>query len=230
MRCQSAAQPSPSVHRLFAAQPSPDSLQKQEQISGPKNASIARFDGLGCYQVGSEKAPDFGTRAKRLPPFAANAGLQRLDGDNRLATNLAVRCAGGCGNPFAARRCAANPPRSLRHLFIACLLRNRRLIHCKNRSKFQAPKTPPSHGLTGLAAIKSGAKKRQISARGQSGCPRSQQTPACSVWMATTGSQQTLPCGARAAAETRSQPGDALPIRRAAFAICSSPVCCATVA
>ena len=27
----------------------PDSLQKQEQIQGPKNASIARFDGLGCY-------------------------------------------------------------------------------------------------------------------------------------------------------------------------------------
>ena len=27
----------------------PVSLQKQEQIQGPKNASIARFDGLGCY-------------------------------------------------------------------------------------------------------------------------------------------------------------------------------------
>ena len=28
------------------------------------------------------------------------------------------------------------------------------------RSKFKAPKTPPSHGLTGFAAIKAGAKKR----------------------------------------------------------------------
>ena len=31
---------------------------------------------------------------------------------------------------------------------------------CKNRSGFKGPKTPPSHGLTGLAAIKPGAKKR----------------------------------------------------------------------
>ena len=31
----------------------------------------------------------------------------------------------------------------------------------KTKSKFQAPKTPPSHGLTGLAAIKAGAKKRR---------------------------------------------------------------------
>ena len=28
----------------------------QEQIQGLKNASIARFDGLGCYQTNSEKA------------------------------------------------------------------------------------------------------------------------------------------------------------------------------
>ena len=27
----------------------------QEQIQGPENASIARFDGLGCYQSSSEK-------------------------------------------------------------------------------------------------------------------------------------------------------------------------------
>ena len=26
----------------------------QEQIKGPKNASIARFDGIGCYQTDSE--------------------------------------------------------------------------------------------------------------------------------------------------------------------------------
>ena len=28
----------------------PVSLQKQEQIKGPKNGSTARFDGLCCYQ------------------------------------------------------------------------------------------------------------------------------------------------------------------------------------
>ena len=30
------------------------SLRFQEQIKGPKNASIARFDGLGRYQICSE--------------------------------------------------------------------------------------------------------------------------------------------------------------------------------
>ena len=35
------------------------------------------------------------------------------------------------------------------------------LLSCSGiRSKFKAPKTPPSHGLTGFAAIKAGAKKR----------------------------------------------------------------------
>ena len=29
----------------------------QERIQGPKNASIARFDGLGCYQTRSGKTP-----------------------------------------------------------------------------------------------------------------------------------------------------------------------------
>ena len=32
-------------------------LQKQEQIQGPKNGSIARFFGLGCYQTRSGKTP-----------------------------------------------------------------------------------------------------------------------------------------------------------------------------
>ena len=29
-------------------------LLNQERIQGPENASIARFDGLGCYQTSSE--------------------------------------------------------------------------------------------------------------------------------------------------------------------------------
>ena len=36
------------------------------------------------------------------------------------------------------------------------------LLTCSEiRSKFKAPKTPPSHGFSGLAAIKAGAKKRK---------------------------------------------------------------------
>ena len=36
------------------------SLQKQEQIQGTENGSIARFDGLGCYQTNSEISGGFG--------------------------------------------------------------------------------------------------------------------------------------------------------------------------
>ena len=44
-------------------------LQKQEQIKGPENAPIARFDGLGCYRIGSEMERWFsacGQRQKRV--------------------------------------------------------------------------------------------------------------------------------------------------------------------
>ena len=34
-------------------------LQKQEQIKGPEKASIARFQGLCCYQRSSEKNDAF---------------------------------------------------------------------------------------------------------------------------------------------------------------------------
>ena len=95
------------------------SLFFQEQIKGLKNAPIAQFDGLRCYQSRSEKAPDFSTRAE-AEPARANAGLRSVD---------------RCKNQFAARRCAANLPRSHRRLFSACLLCSQRPIHCKNRSK-----------------------------------------------------------------------------------------------
>ena len=37
-------------------------------------------------------------------------------------------------------------------------------IHCKNRSESRPQKTPPSHGLTGFAAIKAGAKNGSLRA------------------------------------------------------------------
>ena len=37
----------------------------QEQIKGPENAPIARFDGLGCYQTGSEMGDACGARGQR---------------------------------------------------------------------------------------------------------------------------------------------------------------------
>ena len=65
------------------------SLLFQEQIKGPENAPIARFDGLGCYQTHSEtdggfrsgkQAPDRKKRAARATPESALAAawLQRL--------------------------------------------------------------------------------------------------------------------------------------------------------
>ena len=64
------------------------SLLFQEQIKGPENAPIARFDGLGCYQIHSEidggfrsggQAPGRKKRAARATPESALAAwLQRL--------------------------------------------------------------------------------------------------------------------------------------------------------
>ena len=54
----------------------PVPLQKQERIQGPKNASIARFFGLGCYQIrsgkGAEQARAFA--AARAKGLAARLG------------------------------------------------------------------------------------------------------------------------------------------------------------
>ena len=43
------------------------SLLFWEQIRGPENASIARFDGLGCYQSSSEKRGTRSAWAARKP-------------------------------------------------------------------------------------------------------------------------------------------------------------------
>ena len=45
--------------------PMPGLLCFQEQIQGPKNASIARFDGLGCYQSRSKTGRGFAGCGRR---------------------------------------------------------------------------------------------------------------------------------------------------------------------
>ena len=56
----------------------------QEQIPGPKNASIARFDGLGCYQTRSEKAYRCPCGVRSFKRRAADAPA-RPDGGNEAA-------------------------------------------------------------------------------------------------------------------------------------------------
>ena len=51
----------------------------------------------------------------------------------------------------------------------ACKCLSTLAFTAKTKSKFQAPKTPLSHGLTGLAAIKQGAKKRRERRKGAAG-------------------------------------------------------------
>ena len=43
----------------------------QEQIQAPENGSIARFDGLGCYQSDSETGDDFCASAHGKAPFVS---------------------------------------------------------------------------------------------------------------------------------------------------------------
>ena len=59
-----------------ATQPNPVLLQFQEQIKGPKNASIARFDGLGCYQSHSEISDVF--RAGSAARTALRTGFKKV--------------------------------------------------------------------------------------------------------------------------------------------------------
>ena len=60
----------------------PDSLQKQEQIQGPEKRPIARFYGLCCYQIRSEKRR-LSARGRQPERLAA------LGCGNRLAANVA---------------------------------------------------------------------------------------------------------------------------------------------
>ena len=78
----------------FAAQ-SPVSLQKQEWIKGPENASIARFDGLCCYQSGSETAMVSGRgRQREAGAGVGRAWARSMDAVRRRAGRCGRFCAG----------------------------------------------------------------------------------------------------------------------------------------
>ena len=79
----------------------PDSLQKQEQISGPENAPIARFDGLGCYQSGSESG--HGLRARATWAGMGGNGREWAWAAKRRRPN----------SPLAAGRSVCNGSRTL---------------------------------------------------------------------------------------------------------------------
>ena len=78
-------------------QAAPASLQKQEQIKGPENAPIARFDALGCYQTRSEIRAVF----RRLGVWASGrlgvwaAGLRFECGSNAVRLGSAGFGQGG---------------------------------------------------------------------------------------------------------------------------------------
>ena len=103
-------------------------LWNQEPIQGPKNGSIARFGGLCCYQSRSEKNGDF--------RGAGSGKTVRGPALNRLRKR-------GLGSGWAAPGWI--PPA----LLLAC---------SGIRSKFKASKMALSHGFSGFAAIKKGAK------------------------------------------------------------------------
>ena len=146
-------------------------LRNQEQIQGSKNAPIARFDGLGCYQTRSEI-----NAVSRARTAAKNGSRPRAE--QALKTRLCGRCAASrarqspvhCANQSGWRRPKAD--QATRWLWagfgpgwvLAALVLNGiqpalpLLSRSEIRSKFKALKTPLSHGLTGLAAIKQGAK------------------------------------------------------------------------
>ena len=84
-------------------------LQKQEQIQGPENASIARFDGLCCYQTSSESSDGFGAGDGSETAF--RAGVRRVL--NTGAGLIRVRCGfsgfSGFGTDSGAQRPLSEP-------------------------------------------------------------------------------------------------------------------------
>ena len=131
----------------------PVPLQKQERIQGPENGSIARFDGILCYRSGSEK-------------HWLAAGGRRLR--NGLLGCRDTRRAGRNAAPLPCKR-PVKPGLRVRSYRMP-LKAGRRMQNTRQTqpgcarfrslfgSQFKAPKTPLSHGLAGLGAIKPGAR------------------------------------------------------------------------
>ena len=67
---------------------SPVLLRFQEQIKGPENASIARFDGLRCYQTSSETSDVF--RAGSMAKTDSQTGFKKV----RCGFNAGRACTG----------------------------------------------------------------------------------------------------------------------------------------
>ena len=143
----------------------PVSLPKQEQIQGPENASIARFQGLCCYQSRSEKTPLF--RARTAAKTRSRPGAQRTP-KTRLAATMPQSGQGKA--QFIARTKRISEPAKA-HLGLdqvragfglgliwteprtpCCLLRNQEQI--------KDPKNAPIARFDGLRRYQSRSEKR----------------------------------------------------------------------
>ena len=138
-KCQFIPEPVHSLPASAGSAPAP--LQKQEQIKGPKNGPIARFDGLCCYQSRSKK-----TKACTMQTAAETGKRQSARLRAGLRRGAARRKNASRHGPFPSRCGPLLAPVSDAFHFIF-------------RSKFKAQKTAPSHGFRGFAAIKQIAKK-----------------------------------------------------------------------
>ena len=116
--------------------PSPVSLQFQEQIKGPKNAPIARFDGLRCYQTSSETSDVF--RAGSAAKTALRTGFKK------------VRCRFNAGR--ACTGCFRKPVRP----DLAAESEARKAFKCRKHAKAQGSAAQPKP----RSAPVSGANKR----------------------------------------------------------------------
>ena len=123
----------------------------QEQIQGPKNASIARFDGLCCYQNSSEKS----AKAAQLDALAGKGQLACGQTLNRFRVRATWPLDGLCRLPMSGDSDLAQRLGPARDGRQALLWVNDFIFE----SKFKHPKTPASHGLTDFAATKTVAKR-----------------------------------------------------------------------
>ena len=140
-------------------------LLKKEQIQGPENTPIARFQGLCCYQIRSENSDGFRGWCGSESRFAhwLQAGFEyrrRFGADGRRWARAVADFGNRPARLGRKTEKSAHKPQK-REGIRETRPPIPRFCH-GFRSEFKAPKTPPSHGLTGFAAIKSGAKSADI--------------------------------------------------------------------
>ena len=129
-------------------------LQKQEQIKGPENASIARFDGLGCYQSRSEIGNGF-----RMQAAWAGTGVGRKAQTGQMACWLPGEAFATAHERFKAApnsRCAAAV--KVQGRFAGWFRAHEAFFCCKSRQK-KAPENASIARFQGLGCypIRSGA-------------------------------------------------------------------------